>query len=979
MPRQPSGEIPFCDPALGARNLRVLAETFALSATSKSLPRFMSRVETRLRKSPDPDRVLTHFLRFIEASFGTAALFTNLTDYPSSLDLLLGLFGHSQYLADILIREPALFPWLAEGEGLLHPVQPEDLAAEFRDLAGIFSSDERRLDAVKRVHRREYLRISAQDIMRTADLASVTLQLSDLADTVSDAVLQICSHQLTSRSPGKEATPFAVIGLGKVGGQELNYSSDIDVLFVYGSDGEWKDASGRETSHLEYYNLLSSLFIRTMSAPTSEGRLYRVDARLRPEGNAGPLARSVQGYLGYYEARGDLWERQMLLKARPMAGNRELGSAFLGTLGPFVYPRTFLQHPADAIVRMKARIEQKVGDRANVKLRAGGIRDIEFIVQGLQLLNGGKRKELRERNTLRAIALLTGAGLLSSRESGLLSKAYAFYRNLEHRLQLMQNSQTHTLPEDRAKLHSLALRMNMKDSRALQRRLDHYLVAVRALFNKIMTVPAGGGENDIAAVIDGELGEEATAGVFKKYRLRDPHAALRAIRGIAGEGLAGRERFDIRVRSALRDLAPSLFDALAHTPDPDLTLKNVAHLLATHPSPGLMINALRDPHLRALIIDIARVSPWVTRRLASDPFVLEEIIGSPHALRLPSSSHPPLPPNLHIYKQRQEVRSAIRYLLGFASLEELTTELSTLADGIIAEVFDRLLQESGVEIPLAVFAMGKLGTRELMIDADVDLVFIAGENPGGRNAGVEQFAERFLRELGTVSEHGLLYEVDSRLRPEGRSGILTLDIRSYEHYLRIRASFWERQSMTRMRWICGDASVGAQAMSMAARFVYELPLPRDWVGQVSAMRKKMESKIRTSGKAVLDFKRGSGGMVDVEFIVQMIQLRFGARIPEFRSMPLFRLLAADACPVLTAGERKTLAGHYAYFRRTEAMIRLALEGRSAVLPSGPPLETLAQCSAHLDGEEFHSAMLVRMNEVRTLYLSICDRLSGETA
>ena len=204
------------------------------------------------------------------------------------------------------------------------------------------------------------------------------------------------------------------------------------------------------------------------------------------------------------------------------------------------------------------------------------------------------------------------------------------------------------------------------------------------------------------------------------------------------------ERFDIRVRSALRDLAPSLFDRRsAHTPDPDLTLKNVAHLLATHPSPGLMINALRDPHLRALIIDIARVSPWVTRRLASDPFVLEEIIGSPHALRLPSSSHPPLPPNLHIYKQRQEVRSAIRYLLGFASLEELTTELSTLADGIIAEVFDRLLQESGVEIPLAVFAMGELGTRELMIDADVDLVFIAGENPGGRNAGVEQFAERF--------------------------------------------------------------------------------------------------------------------------------------------------------------------------------------------------------------------------------------------
>lgn len=976
--RRPSPPaIPFSDPALGARNLRILSEAFVSSGTSQSLQKFMSTIEGRLRHAPDPDRVVAHLLRFVESSFGAARVFTDLTVYPAVLDLLLGIFGHSQFFAELLIRDPELFDWLREGETLTEPVDPHAITDEVQSAFRLFAKEERRLSAVRRIHRRELLRISAQDILGNADLASVTRQLSDLADAVSAAVLELCFLQLANRFPGRPPVPFTIIGLGKHGGQELNYSSDIDVMFVYGEEGILKDRSERETTFLEYFNLLAGLFIRTMSQSTAEGTLYRVDARLRPEGKAGPLARSVRGYLGYYEARGDLWERQMLLKARPMAGDTKFGDTFLGMLDPFVFPRTFLQHPADAIVRMKTRIEQKVGDRANIKLRAGGIRDIEFIIQGLQLINGGQRKHLRERNSLKALRLLAEGGLLPESDAAVLSGAYQFLRTLEHRLQIMQNQQTHTLPDDPVKLRSLALRMGLKHEQALLKKLDRLHTEVREIFDRVMSAGDEGETAGITGVMDGILGEAATESVLRHYGIVDVHSALRSIRSIAGNDLAGQRRLDVRARAALRDSAGSLFGAIAKTPDPDLTLKNLAHLLASHPSPSSIIHALGDRPLRKLVLDIASGSTWVTRRLAADPLAFEQVIGDPVALHAPSAGDLGGAGDIHRAKHRAELRSALRYLLGFSALEELTSELSALADGVIRCVLARVEREIGGGSGLAVFAMGKLGSRELTIDADLDLVFFSGRRDSSKGGIAERVAEQLLRDLGTVSEQGFLYSVDVRLRPEGRNGPLTIGIDGYQAYLGNRASFWERQSMTRMRHIAGDGEVGKEISSRVEDYVYRALLPRNWIDQIAAMRKKMEAKTQSTLHGALDIKRGAGGMIDVEFIVQMIQMRHGGRLPLLRMRPVYDILRDEQCPVLTLQEKRLLADHYAFFRRTEAMIRLALEGRSAVLPSGPALQTLARCAAHMEKDEFRREVAARMKEVRGTYGEICDRLARD--
>jgi glutamate-ammonia-ligase adenylyltransferase len=265
-----------------------------------------------------------------------------------------------------------------------------------------------------------------------------------------------------------------------------------------------------------------------------------------------------------------------------------------------------------------------------------------------------------------------------------------------------------------------------------------------------------------------------------------------------------------------------------------------------------------------------------------------------------------------------------------------------------------------------------------MLNADLDLMFVDSDQNITRDGEAEQYAGELLRILGTVSEHGLLYEIDIRLRPEGRNGPLAMDERGYRSYLRTRASLWERQSLTRMRFICGNVELGRRIMDFVEDFVYGSPLPRDWIEQITTMRRKMEAKGRMSKGGSSDLKRGAGGMVDIEFIVQMIQLRFGRELPSLRSRSIYDLLRTEDLPLITVQERRALAEHYGFYRRVEAMIRLALDGRNSTLPLGPALQTLARCSAYLDKEEFRLQTMNRMKAVRNLFTDICNRLAGET-
>ncbi len=298
---------------------------------------------------------------------------------------------------------------------------------------------------------------------------------------------------------------------------------------------------GASSSHHEYFNKLAERLVQNISQPSGEGYLYRVDTRLRPESGAGPLARSLRSFLVYYESRGELWERQMLIKARPVGGDAALGRQFIDLLQPFVYPRTFFHHPAESIARIKARIEAKVGDEENIKLMAGGIRDIEFIVQALQLLNGGKKKNLREPNTMRAIEALTADSLLSEQEGSALTDAYVFYRTLEHRLQTMLNTQTHTLPTDSASLTGVARRMGLPSVQAFQQPLRKHLGRVRQIFDQVLSLKGQTAPSGITAVIDGGITDEQREKITSELRITRPAPGCTPLEKPYGH-LAGRQQ-----------------------------------------------------------------------------------------------------------------------------------------------------------------------------------------------------------------------------------------------------------------------------------------------------------------------------------------------------------------------------------------------------------------------------------------------------
>jgi len=943
--------------------------------------------------------LLTNLVRYAEASVSRASFFNDFVHYPVWAELLAKIFGTSQYFADILVREPGVFRWLTASDALSEEVNRASLRAEADRIDQTFQKPERRLDAFKRLYRREILRIGSQDIIGIADLVRTTRQLSVLADVLIDAALRVAVAQLNERYPIRPATSMSVIGLGKLGGGELNYSSDIDILFVYGEEGEIHEdpvvppgragkgtkrsgksegvAAVKYTYH-EYFNRLAERLVQNLSQPSAEGHLYRVDTRLRPESGAGPLARSLGSFMVYYESRGELWERQMLIKARPVAGDPDLGREFVRQLEPFVYPRTFLLHPAEYVARIKARIEAAVRGEENIKLMPGGIRDIEFIVQTLQLLNGGTRPAVRGGNTLAVLAALGAGGLLPDDEVRDLDEAYRFYRTLEHRLQAMLNTQTHSVPQDERTLEALAKRLALGSAGELRAANARYLSRVQSVFARVLSVKESQAEKGILAVIEGGVPEEALHAILGSLKFTDVRLALRNLRTLtSGNSLTGARDLDARTRDAFRAIAPVLFRDVAGTPDPDMTLSGLTSIVAAQKFPNTMYLQLADERFRRFILDICKISPRFARGLARNPLLLDSFAGDIPGLAEGPEFTLPEGEDLLEFKHSQEMRAGIRHLLGFTDFAVLTSELAQLADFVVARVLREESRRARYRTePLALFALGKYGTRELNFDADLDLLFVARTRTAAETSRVENLAGAFLRRLSSVTEGGRLYEADARLRPEGKSAPLVADIGAYGRYLVERASFWERQSLTRIRFVSGDESVAVEVAAILENFVYDAPLPEGWVEATVAMRKKIETRSRFRGPVPMDIKLGAGGMADIEFLVQMLQLKYGRSVARIRSRRVDEILAAQEIGLLSSGEREFLRGTYLLYRNVEKLMRITLEERGTILPGGKKMETLARCLDGSGEQLLRMRLAGAMKETRELFQDLSRRIAS---
>lgn len=968
----------FTDPSRAQRNLRTIHEMFIASGSHFPVDDFSKALQGHLADSPDPEMAITNLLRFCEATLSKASLFNDLLHYPVTMEVLLKLFGHSQYFADILVRDPELFRWLTASDVLMTAQTKSALVSEVQRIEKMFVKPERRLDSLRRLYRREVLRIGAKDILGNADLAAVTKELSDLADALVDASCRLAELTLREKYGSTPAAPYAIIGLGKLGGGELNYSSDIDIIFVYGEEGTL--STGKNITYHEYFNKFVEKVVQNLSQASGEGHIYRVDTRLRPESGMGPLARSVQSYLLYYESRGELWERQMLIKGRPVAGDLEFGEQFLKQLTPFVYPRTFFTHPAESITRIKARIEAAVAGDDNVKLQAGGIRDIEFIVQALQLLNGGRNENIRSRNTLHAIALLTADKLLSAEEDAALTDAYIFFRTLEHRLQTVLNTQTHSIPTADRDRAALAKKIGLRSADEVIQVVDSHRRTVRRIFDDVLKVEPGESSVDgVDALIGGVAGEEERSRILAGVGYLDTPRAGKILKSLlSGGSLTAGSILDSRALSVFRQVARVLLREISQSPSPDLTLVNFNTIVAASKFPEQLFGELKETAFRRLILTVCGISPRLSRGLAKDQLLLELLAANREALAQPWDGKRSRSLRLTSFKEREELRAGVRYVLGACSFRDYTVELSRLADEAVASVFEEECKKKNFRRPpLAVFALGKYGTRELSLDADLDVLFVGEQKTKGATDKLEKLASSMIQRLSGLGDGGQLYDVDARLRPEGRNAPLVVDKRAYEMYLKERASLWERQSLTRLRFICGDEALAKNVANTVASHVYETPLPPSWTDEIVAMRRKMETRSHTRSSDFYDVKLGSGGMVDVEFMAQMVQLKFGGQAPSFRFMPTADVLDIAPPAVISRGQCVFLRQAYELYRRVELMMRLTLEERTTVLPTGEKLELLARVLGMTRGEELRATLAESMKSVRSHLLQTAKTLSSK--
>ena len=953
-----------------------LVELSASGMTPDLLAVLSGQLEEHLPGLSDPDMAVNTLTRFVEVTRSPLSLAALFERDEGTLPILLQLFSASQYLSDLLVADPESFDLLrmTEGQPVFREALVDELTAEIAPLV----DQQAAMAVLRRFKRRETLRIAYGDIVRSQSVAVVARQISYLADAICESALQsawriIEQQRGTPRRADGDRARFVVLALGKLGGEELNYSSDVDLIFLYDADG--KTDGPKSCSNQEFFDRLGQLLVKLLAEPTDLGSAYRVDLRLRPQGGQGPIVMDLESTLRYYDVQGRTWERQAFVKARPAAGDLELGRELLGQLENWIYRRYLGLADITGIKALKRRIEGRALREAgkassyghangarDVKTGHGGIRDIEFVIQFLQLLNGSDLPEVRTGNTLRGIRCLEQAGCLTMQERTILEENYEFLRRIEHRLQLMFDLQTHTLPRQTDERRKLARRMgyvDAPDDSALAR-FESDLVAKTEINHKILDHllhdafrDESSAEPEVDLVLEPDPTEETIRAVLTRHGFTDVPAAYRNLMDLANEKLAFLSTR--RCRHFLASIAPRLLAEIARTPDPDSTLVNLSQVSDSLGGKGVLWELFSaNPATLKLYVELCGASPYLSGLLIKNPGMIDELMDSLVLDRLPTleslqaaidelcRNAEDVAPILHSFKNSMHLRVGVRDLLGKDDIRATHAALSDVAEvclrQLTAREYDRLAVKHGRPMTgdrpcrLIVMALGKLGGREPNYHSDLDIVFLyEGEGNtrhvhASRDDGTTtnqhffgQLGARIIKVVNALGPLGRLYELDARLRPTGKSGSLAVSLAGLARYFnRGQAQLWERQALCKARPVVGPAGGTRRLMRIVRAAIVDPPWTPAAVEEIRQMRYRLQETASSS-----NLKRGPGGTVDVEFVVQMLQMRHAKQAPD--------VLVPGTLEALDALRRAGFIGDddfeffgrsYRFLRDVEARLRL---------------------------------------------------------
>ncbi|MET7142248.1 bifunctional [glutamate--ammonia ligase]-adenylyl-L-tyrosine phosphorylase/[glutamate--ammonia-ligase] adenylyltransferase [Xanthomonas sp. PPL139] len=811
----------------------------------------------------------------------------------------------SDFLLDTLCRQPPLLAHLAQPDPpplplpQLDPAQPAAWPAQLRRY---------RAAASARLVWRDVLGLDEVD----ATLAGSTQLAEDcLALALQALEVEFAARHGVVRAADGSVQRLVVFGLGKLGGGELNFSSDVDLVYAYPQGGESDGA--RALAAEEYFARLGQRLARLLDETTADGFVHRVDLRLRPFGTAGRVALSFAGMDQYFQREGRDWERYAWLKARAVAGDIAAGEAWLQALRPFVY-RRYLDYTAlDGLREMKAAITAEVArhDRLDdIKRGAGGIREIEFLVQSLQLIRGGREAALRERRLLPALRALVAAGQVAVEDGAALAQAYRFLRQVENRLQMLRDAQTHALPEDPLDRTRIAFGLGYADWAALHAALQVQRDRVAAEFAELLAPRERALAPDALADYWRGLPDAGQAQVLRAAGFADAEGADQALRGFV-QSLGVRSLSDA-ARARLDRVLPALLHAAARSAQADAALHRVLGLLQAILRRASYLALLDEqPSALARLVDVLARSAFLSERLAAHPLLLDELLDSRVDGPMPDQAAMQRLCDAAVaaagddpeaaLRGLNEARQALSFRIALATLDrrqpalDSARQLAQLAEAVVRTVL-RLARADLVaahgEVPggsFAIIGYGSLGGMELGIGSDLDLVFLydhppgveasAGPRPLESGRWFARLAQKVIALLGAVTGGGRLYDIDVRLRPDGGKGALVSSLASYREYQRERAWTWEHQALVRARGVAGDAPLLQQFERVRAQ---TLARPREAASlreEVRKMRARMRAELDRSDAARFDLKQGAGGLVDLEFLVQAGVLLGAAQQP----------------------------------------------------------------------------------------------------
>jgi glutamate-ammonia-ligase adenylyltransferase len=828
---------------------------------------------------------------------------------------LIAVAAASPWLGRLCITDPAALDVLSDLD------QPVDIGV----MAG---------EGLARAKGLAMLRIAARDLLGFDSLEEVGARLSDLAA----AVLQAGWISAAETSGG-----LAVIGMGKLGGGELNYSSDIDVLLVASDPGE--GSAGRAPDPRPLLDLVR--------------RAWRVDLDLRPEGRAGPLVRSLGSYEAYWDRWAETWEFQALLKARAVAGDPALGTAFEHQAAERVWGRPFGAEELRQVRRLKARAEQQLVRRGlqerELKRGKGGIRDIEFAVQLLQLVHGRADPELRSPATLPALRALAGGGYVGPNDATALADAYVFLRTVEHRLQLHEDQQVHTVPAGRPGRERLARVLGYRDKPAetglaqFEADLRRHQATVRSIHERLFFRPLLEAFTAVPSAGDRQqsLPAEAVEERLRAFGFADAERTHQAVRELTS-GFS-------RASQLMQQMLPVLLDWLSASPDPDLGLLGLRTLTTgNHHRTQLTALCRESPEAARHLCQLLGTGPRFARAFQLHPDLLGAL--SSHDLVVDRSrkdldeglartlawrsGEGAVEQGLRLFSSAEQLRVAARDVLDLADVQETGEALSDLAEVVVAGA----LREVDPELPFAVIGMGRLGGRELAYASDLDLMFVyevpPGMSPAEAAARGEAAAIRLIRIVGGTTPATGIYRVDTALRPEGRQGPQARSLEAYAAYYERWAQVWERQALLRGRVIAGDARLGGEFADLAHDYVWNQPFGVAEVREIRRTKARVErERVPPSEDPKFHLKLGPGSLSDIEWTAQLLQLQHGV-VAAGTNRALEALVAAGA---LDPSDGRVLREAYRFCERTRNRLALTRDVPGDSLPTtGHQLTTLAR-------------------------------------